>query len=577
MDLIMNKPVARISALSLSLLLLAGCATTSLTSAPESPAQAQALALIDQGKPRDAAVQLEALANTLKGGARAGALADAAFAWHEAGDNVRARSLLAQITPRQLNGASLQRYHLTSAELALADKQPAQALALLKESSDTIAPQLRTRWQLARANALQATGDIIGAAQERARAHAALTGQARIENQQAIAGLLGTLDDATLRARAAALPANEPLYNFAGRALIARGLPLPRPFDREQAVQFDTSKRPPAMSDGYRPPVKMAVLLPLSGRLATAAQPVRDGLLSGYYGETRRRPDIQFIDTAGTAAGAVAAYDKAVNAGVDFVVGPLGRDEVDAVFGRAQLPVPVLALNRGKSSPPAGSAGFSLAPEDDGIIAAEYLRGRERSKVLVVHSNDDNGRRAAAAFRERFAQRGGQVVASIGVGETVGNIDAQIRAAGAVDGVLLAVKAPQARALAPQLALAGAGGATRVGTSQLTVGAGKADEDMALDGIVYPNEAWNVRGVPGLPSASTAGQILPSARGASGRLFAFGFDAWKISAYLDKMANEGGLSGATGTLFLDSNGNVLRVPAWSTFSGGRPTPIASAN
>ncbi|MNT33951.1 Penicillin-binding protein activator LpoA [compost metagenome] len=143
--------------------------------------------------------------------------------------------------------------------------------------------------------------------------------------------------------------------------------------------------------------------------------------------------------------------------------------------------------------------------------------------------------------------------------------------------MLLAVKAPQARALAPQLALAGAGGATRVGTSQLTIGAGKAEEDMALDGIVYPNEAWNVRGVPGLPSASTAGQILPSARGASGRLFAFGFDAWKISAYLDKMANEGGLEGATGTLFLDSNGNVLRVPAWSTFSGGRPMPIATAN
>lgn len=100
---------------------------------------------------------------------------------------------------------------------------------------------------------------------------------------------------------------------------------------------------------------------------------------------------------------------------------------------------------------------------------------------------------------------------------------------------------------------------------------------MALDGIVYPNEAWNVRGVLGLPSASTAGQILPTARGAAGRLFAFGFDAWKISAYLDKMANEGGLPGATGTLFLDSNGNVLRVPAWSTFSGGRPMPIASAN
>ena len=118
---------------------------------------------------------------------------------------------------------------------------------------------------------------------------------------------------------------------------------------------------------------------------------------------------------------------------------------------------------------------------------------------------------------------------------------AQVRNAGQVDAVFLAVRAPQARLLAPQLALAGAGGATRVGTSQLTVGSGKVEEDVALDGIVYPNEAWNVRSVSGLPSASQVASTLPSARGAAGRLFAFGADAWKITAYLDKLSNEGGL------------------------------------
>ncbi len=575
----MNKPVARISALSLSLLLMAGCATSSLTSAPDSPAQSQALLLIEQGQPREAAMQLESLAGTLRGAARSNALADAAFAWHEAGDATRARSLLAQVQPRGLAPASRQRYLLTTAELALADKQPAQALSALSEPSTAVLPALASRWQLARASALQATGDNFGAAQERARANVGLSGQPRSQNQSAIIGLLGSLDDATLKTRAAALPANDPLYNFAGRALIARGLPLPRPFDRDTATttQFDTSKRPPAMSDGYRPPVKLAVLLPLTGRLATAAQPVRDGLLTGYYGETRRKPEIDFIDTAGTPAGALSAYDKAVAGGADFIVGPLGRDEVDAVYGRAQLPVPVLALNRGKDAPPSGSAGFSLAPEDDGVMAAEYLRGRERSKVIVLHSSDDTGRRTAAAFAERFAQRGGQVLATVPVADTVGDITARLRAAGPADGVLLAVRAPQARQLAPQLALAGVGGGSRVGTSQLTIGSGKPEEDVALDGVVYPNEAWNVRGVAGLPSAASAGQLLPSARGAAGRLFAFGFDAWKITAYMESLAAQGGLAGATGTLFLDGGGNILRVPAWSTFTGGRPMPIANAN
>jgi len=573
----MNKPAARISALSLSLLLLAGCATTTLTGAPEPAAQNPALQLIEQGRAQEAAQQLEAQAATLRGGAKANALADAGFAWHEAGDAARARSVLAQVNARQLSGASRQRYQLASAELALAERQPAQVLTLLAEPSPAQLPALAARWQLARAAALQAGGDAFGAAAERARAHLALSGKARTDNQAAIVALLGSLDDRTLASRAGALPANDPLYNFAGRALLARGLTLPRPFDREAASQFDTSKRPPAMSDGYRPPVKMAVLLPLSGRLATAAQPVRDGLLTGYYGETRRRPDIDFIDTTGTPAGALAAYDKAVAAGADFIVGPLGRDEVDAVYGRAQLPVPVLALNRGKDAPPAGSAGFSLAPEDDGVLAAEYLRGRERGRVLVLHSNDDSGRRTAAAFAERFAQRGGQVLATVAVSDTVADIGAQLRAAGQADGVLLAVRAPQARQLAPQLALAGLGGASRVGTSQLVVGTGKAEEDTALDGIVYPSERWNVHSVAGLPSAASVGQMLPSARGAAGRLFAFGFDAWKISAYLDTLSQQGGLSGATGTLYLDGNGSILRVPAWSTFSGGRPLPIANAN
>ena len=357
--------------------------------------------------------------------------------------------------------------------------------------------------------------------------------------------------------------------------MIGRGLPLPRPFDRDSAAQLDTSKRPAADPDGYRPPVKMAVLLPLSGNLAAAGASVRDGLLAGYYGESRRRPPIDFIDTKGTASGAGAAYDKAVGNGVDFIVGPLGRDEVDALFHRSELPVPLLALNRGKDAPPPGNAAFSLAPEDDGLMAAEYLLGRERRNVLVIASSDDAGRRSSGAFKERFSERGGKIATTITVGEVPADITAQLRQATGVDAILLAVKGNQARVLAPQLALAGLAGVSRVGTSQLTAGTGKAEDDVALDGIAFPTEAWNSRGVAGLPAAASVATTLPTARGGAGRLFAFGYDAWKITAYMEKLATStsGGLSGATGTLHLDGFGNVLRTPAWSTFSAGRPVAI----
>jgi hypothetical protein len=55
--------------------------------------------------------------------------------------------------------------------------------------------------------------------------------------------------------------------------------------------------RAPAEADGYRPPERLAMLLPLSGEAARAAAPVRDGFLAGYYGENRRRPEISFYDT----------------------------------------------------------------------------------------------------------------------------------------------------------------------------------------------------------------------------------------------------------------------------------------
>ena len=372
-------------------------------------------------------------------------------------------------------------------------------------------------------------------AQALARGHAALSGQARADNAMRIDALLAQLDDASLGRDAARLPAGDPLYNFAGRALVRRGLPL---FDRGE-WNFDS--RPPADRDGYRPPLKLAVLLPLTGGQAAAASAVRDGFLTGYYGETRRKPAVRFYDTAG---GANAAYGRAVAEGNDFVVGPLGRDEVDAVFADDTPQVPLLALNRGNRMPPAGSAGFSLSPEDEGISLAQYLIERGAKRVLIVAGN-------------------------VGIGADYAPL------APGVDALLLAMKGPQARALMPQLALAGINAATRVATSQITSGTGKPAEDAVLDGIVYPTESWGVRGVSGLPSQASAAARLDTAKGPAARLFAFGFDAWLVTAYLERLAlsANAGIDGATGRLSLDGFGNVLRQPSWSRYSGGVPVPL----
>lgn len=568
----MTSTSLRLSALSIALATLTGCATTTV-SAPASPAQNAAIAQLEGGQPRQAAVALETQAAGLRGAARSQALADAAWAWHLAGDSARAQSLLGQLNVRHLSGASAQRHQLLQAELALAANQPAQALQLLGSDGSSVHPPLQARWLQTQSRALEANGDRFGAAAALARSLPLLPPEQRIELPAQISRLLGSVDDPTLRSRAASLPAGDAFYNHAGRALMARGLPLPRPLDFDPSSLPDLSARAPAERDGYRPPVKLAVLLPLSGQMATAAGPVRDGLLAGYYAEQRRRPQMQFIDTQGTAAGTLAAYERALSAGADYVIGPLGRDEVDAVFARASLPVPVQALNHGHGLPPPGNLAFSLAPEDDGLMAAEFLLARERRNAVIIHSNDDTGRRAATAFSRRMGERGATVATTIAVSDNPADIGPQLQVS--ADSVFLAVRGSQARALAPQLALAGLSGATRVGSSQLVSGTGKPAEDSALDGIAFPTEQWHHQGVAGLPAASELAQRLPTARGGAARLLAFGFDAWKISGYLENLAggNAQGLAGATGTLYLDGAGKVLRRPAWSTFSGGHPQPI----
>ena len=360
-------------------------------------------------------------------------------------------------------------------------------------------------------------------AQALARAHAGLPGPARAGNAARIEALLAQLDDASLARDAGALAVGDPLYNFAGRALLNRGLSLPRPFDRGE-WNFDAAGRPPADRDGYRPPMRVALLLPLTGGQAAAATAVRDGFLTGYYGEGRRRPEVRFYDSA---SGANAAYARA-----------------------------------GSRMPPAGNASFSLSPEDEGISLAQYLIDRGARRVLIASGGEDAQRRSAGAAKAQLERRGVQATE-------------EMTGAQGVDAVLLAMKAPQARALLARLAAAGVVVATRVATAQITSGTGKAGEDAALDGIVFPSEAWAARNVAGLPAQARAAERLGTAKGPAARLFAFGFDAWLLTAYLERLALSANadIAGATGQLSLDGFGNVLRRPSWSRFAGGVPVPL----
>jgi len=342
----------------------------------------------------------------------------------------------------------------------------------------------------------------------------------------------------------------------------------------------NTSDFPPG-EDGYRPPARLAVLLPMSGTLASAGQSVRDGFLAAYYAETRQRPTLKFYDSAGTGAGAQAAMSKALADEAQMIVGPLTREEVNAVIGSAGA-LPTITLNRGSQPPPKGSASFALLPEDEGAFAADRLADRGIKHVLVIASRADSAQRSVSAFKAQLQSRGGGVVGEVPVQGEIPDLSAQLSGfmAGATppQAVFLALDAGPARTIAAQLKGSALAPLPKVATAQiLNGGGGKGDAE--LDGIEYPDLPWLLGQGGGLPESGALAKSLPGARGGGQRLFAFGADAWRLVAYFERLYNDPSatIQGATGELQIAIHGGVTRSPAWAVFSGGhgRPAPAVA--
>lgn len=571
----------RTASLLLVLLLLAGCASVSVQREPgASPAVAPvtpASQLADEGRHAEAARAYAAQAQSSRGSARERAWLRAAWQHQLAGEDAAARAAWSEASRHRLEGRDVLLHDLLNAGFRLQDGDAGRALALLGQPRGAVPAEYRPRWHEMRAEAFKRSGRGFDAAGELAWLAASQGGEARLATVGDIVALVGAEDDASLSAKAAALPAGHPLYAYAGRALAQRGLPLPRPYDRSGSTP-GLDALPPAGFDGYRPPERLGVLLPLSGPLAAAGHSVRDGLLAAYYAETRRRPAVRFYDTA-APGGLRAALDQATADGAQMLVGPLAREEVNELFATPALALPTVALNRGSHPPTPGSVSFALAPEDEGVAAAGRLLERGLRRVLVVTQADDTASRAVAAFRQAFTERGGDVAGVVTVSaddpDYVPALQGAVQAAGGLrpEALFLALKAAEARLLSSQVEPAGLAGIPRVATSLILSGA-NLRMDVELDGIEYPELPWLLGLRGGLPDADALENTLPSAQGGGARLFAFGMDAWHLAAQLDQLVTDPGaqVRGATGELSLDAQGQVQRQPAWAVFSGGRPRP-----
>ncbi|MGH8308048.1 MAG: penicillin-binding protein activator, partial [Gammaproteobacteria bacterium] len=103
--------------------------------------------------------------------------------------------------------------------------------------------------------------------------------------------------------------------------------------------------------------------------------------------------------------------------------------------------------------------------------------------------------------------------------------------------------------------------------------------DTDFDGISFDDMPWTLEtsGAAADTSKTVAG-LWPNNFSSNSRLYALGFDAWRLVPLLYKgKPFSMTVQGMTGLLSMDSNGHIHRQLDWASFKNGAPILLAPAS
>jgi uncharacterized protein len=332
-------------------------------------------------------------------------------------------------------------------------------------------------------------------------------------------------------------------------------------------------------------PNQIALLLPLSGRGEPLGVAVRDGFIAAYLQQNAAtRPQLKIYDVGAESVG--AAYSRAITEGAGFVVGPLTKEDVAAVAPVSAGRTPVLALNFLNDSliPAHNFYQFALLPEDEARIVARRVVADGRLAGVCIVPIGEWGNRVAAAFADELKSLGGTVLDSqryepsqpdfsdiikqvLQVKVTKG--EPSTHRSDATFVFVAATTAAPARLIIPQLKFHFAGDVPVYSTSDSFEPDPSANTD--IDGMLFPDMPWMIANDPVTAQIRDGVRAAWPARTARrDRLYAFGFDAYRLVPGLRSNAPGLEIAGVTGKLHLDDHNRIRRDLEWAQIKGGVP-------
>lgn len=345
---------------------------------------------------------------------------------------------------------------------------------------------------------------------------------------------------------------------------------------REDATEQMTQTQPPEAG-------MIAVLLPTSGAYAPAGKAIKAGLQAAYRLAASAAPQLplKFYDSAQEDVGNL--YRQALEAGAKQVIGPLVKEQIQALAYNAQLSVPVLALNHVDNLSQNGLYQFGLSPIDEAeAVAVKALRdGRQSALVLV--QNTSQGERIGNYLVTAWQKHGGTVAGIQSYDprqHDIGAVLNQLISSSSYSSgqqpsraLLLSANADTARELAPQLKYHQASDLAVYAMPAIYAGAPNPVQDAELGAFEFCDMPWLFDSYFSGPLSQSA--LRDSLQGMPdnlSRLVALGIDAYNLLGRLDQLP-AAPYAGATGQLSLDRENRVTRKLVCAQFKGG--VPVAS--
>ncbi len=512
------------------------------------------------------------------------------------------------INPAQLNATQQTQYNLLYAQIFLSSGEAEQALTKLNAiKPDQLTPPEKIKFLQSQAFAYSLTGNLMESAKARISLDELLTTPLeRKKNQATILETLGFLPESGTKTRQQNQPPALAAWITAANILAAKNR-NPAEFNESLAnwkqaypdhpANLYIASVPKAKEELGTFPDSIAVLLPESGPYADAAKAIKAGFLAAhehYPNNQSSKPELHFYDTEKTKSPEL--YNQAIIEGAKLIIGPLNKENIQALANSAVLSTPVLALNHVPNLNKDNLYQFALSPIDDAIELTLRAAADGHKRALVLVPDNELGKRIGFYLKENWQALGGILLEKqtyqansasdyalalkklLNLDSNKNTSPTQDKPVSRDDADVLFLSAynKEGRAINSQIKAQSQGIAVYA-LPNIYSGFVDSNNDAPLNGITFCDTPWLFNGAyDGDLSMNALRDVWNKYPTTYIRLIAMGIDAYHLAAKLPTLASVP-YSGATGNLILSAGNRIKRNLICAKFTKGQPEILGFAH